>query len=363
MTHTMNPYALITNDPLATTALNPSLYRTLVRVFGQVTIANEGQGFHGHVLPTADGRQSLQVRAAGEYYRVCCPWCHDTRKRLWINHYYGQMGPDNRPLIHLAHCFNDDCLASWERRKALADRLLGMPNARERREPAPLNPASDDGPTAAFEPPGDVQPLASLPPSHPAVRYMVSRRYTPEMVQAFEIGYIVRAVPKYRLAQDRIYFPIRMHGQLVGWQTRYIGDIDWKAAGIPKYYSLPGFKKSRVLYNFDTAVNYAFVVPVEGPADAQRAGGPAVALLGKTLSATQRSLLIQHWPGKPIVFVLDPEAKEEMQGIVFDLAMERRTAPVIAVELPGTADPGDWETGPLWDFIYRRAADQRVFLR
>jgi hypothetical protein len=291
-----------------------------------------------------------------------CPFCPDTKKHLWINHYYGQPGPDGRPYTHLAHCFKNNCLDDWNNRKTLADRLLGMVNARSGRTPFSIMPSADDGPPAAFEPPGDIQPLTQLSADHPAVQYMLSRRYTLAMLADFEIAYVVRAAPKYRAAQNRIYFPIRMRGELVGWQARYLGDVNWKATSTPKYLSMPHMKKSRMLYNFDSASRYPFVVVVEGPTDVHRLGAGSVALFGKTLSLPQRELLLHAWADKPIVFLLDPDAVDAMRGLVYELAIERRHAPVIAVELPAGADPGDWETAALWAYVHRQASLQRVQL-
>jgi len=127
--------------------------------------------------------------------------------------------------------------------------------------------------------------------------------------------------------------------------------------------SMPGMRRRQILYNYDNAKQYSFVVVVEGPTDAHRVGGPCVALLGKSISAPQREMLIKTWVGKPILFMLDPEAHEEMQGLVYEIAMERRTAPVIGITLPEGADPGEWDTAALWNYIYAQAAAQRVTLR
>lgn len=346
--------------------LNPFLYRVLLREFNnRVTVANPGEPFSGTVGIGPNGLPQVRTRHAGEYYRVNCPFCPDTKKRLWINHYFGQLGPNNRPLTHLAICYKSNCLERYQNRQTLTDRLLGMVNSRERRTPMPLALPTTSREAFTFEPPGDIEPLLALPDNHPAVQYMIRRRYSREMIQAFEIGYVVRAVPKYRAAENRIYFPIRMHGELVGWQTRYVStdqDAGLRERGIPKYYSLPGMPKRDMLYNYDNALACPFVLVLEGPTDVHRLGRPAVAVMGKTLSGPQQQLLVTGWVGKPIIFVFDPGAEEDMQGVVADLARERRTAPVIGIELPAGGDPGDWDAAALWTFIYQRAAVQNVHL-
>ena len=56
----------------------------------------------------------------GETYKVSCPFCSDTRQRLWINHHWGVRDEKtNDDLLHLAHCFNDDCINTREVQKEL----------------------------------------------------------------------------------------------------------------------------------------------------------------------------------------------------------------------------------------------------
>ncbi len=71
--------------------LNPDLFEALAASFGTVLIANEGERARVDYRPSW-GSPKGQVRlkavrtVSGEYYRVDCPFCTDTRKRLWINH-------------------------------------------------------------------------------------------------------------------------------------------------------------------------------------------------------------------------------------------------------------------------------------
>lgn len=344
--------------------LSPVLHQTLVDRFGRVVIANEGEPFHGSAVRSSHGKGwELRVSVSGEYYRVPCPYCKDTRPRLWINHRYGQTDQDGKPFIHLAICYNEDCLAKEGRRWELWTSLFGFRNKSERTL-LPIAVSQDTG-TGFVKPelPGDIEPLTRLSAAHPAIKYLVEhRRYTREMIERWNIGYVVRAVPKYRLAQDRIYFPFHMNGEFVGWQCRYIGDVDWKATGIPKYYTMTSFKKSRCFYGYDLAKQYPFVVVCEGVTDAHRIGGPAVALLGKSMSSRQTQLLLETWAGKPIVLLLDPEALIEMEGMLADLTNQRRSAPVVSIRLPEGLDPGSMEQTAIWDFIQYQAKLRNVEL-
>lgn len=121
-------------------ALNPKLYRAMKRTFRQVEIVNHGQRAcvtHRHEFGPG-GRIRIKIEATrGEYYRANCPFCRDTRKRLWISYLWGEMDPKTgKKMMHLATCFNEECIDCWERQERLyeliyasvrARRLRGMP--------------------------------------------------------------------------------------------------------------------------------------------------------------------------------------------------------------------------------------------
>src|SRR4051794_18793914 len=66
------------------------------------------------------GDLRLQVDHFGEQYRVCCPFCPDTRKRLYINHRWGLFDERTRSKnLWLAKCYNEDCLKCSLRRRSL----------------------------------------------------------------------------------------------------------------------------------------------------------------------------------------------------------------------------------------------------
>ena len=71
--------------------LNPTLYDRLVREFGSVIIANEGEAYIPALrsMSIREGERNSPAVAYGEYYRVCCPFCGDGRHRLWVNHRFG----------------------------------------------------------------------------------------------------------------------------------------------------------------------------------------------------------------------------------------------------------------------------------
>src|SRR5947208_1421278 len=135
--------------------LNPALYAALQRAFGQVRIVHADARMDAVYLPGPDGRLRLEVISAGEYLTVCCPFCNDTRFRLWINYRWGlrdvRTGTRNR---WLAICYHEDCLRaeanrvalirrlSWYHRRASAGRVeirKGRPEAAGKPVPLPLD--------------------------------------------------------------------------------------------------------------------------------------------------------------------------------------------------------------------------------
>lgn len=350
----------------AHSALNPVLYNKLRNHFsGGVVVANQGEPFLASWHRNATGKVKAQISTAGEYYRVHCPFCKDGRQRLWINHMYGQPDPDGRPIYYLATCYNEDCMEDYHNRKSLQDTLFGFHNMNER--PILYGPGvthfdGDFRPGQPVSMPGQLIPVSQLArsmPNHPAVQYMCGqRRYTSHMLDHYEISYCVQATPNYRMAHDRIVFPIYMEGNLVGWQARYIGTADWKV--VPKYYGLPGMKKSRMLYNYDHAIDKPFVIVVEGPTDAHVLSDYGVSLLGKNMSHMQMQILVAGWPGKPVILVLDPEAREETDKTISNLI----NAGVVAlpIHLPEGYDCGDYDRATLWNIIHSQARQSGIIL-
>ncbi len=346
-------------------ALCPELYSRLHNTFpGGVIIANQGENFHCGSGLSFGGQRFTSVYHSGEYYRVNCPFCQDTRHRLWINHMYGQPDVNRRPMRFLAICYNEGCMQDPEKWRRLNDAIFGFRNASERRQQqfAVRPPEWDTGALQLAEPPGRVIPMSHLArsmPNHLAVQYMCGERhYTTHMFDHYSIGFCEHANPKFPAAQNRIVFPIYMDGQMVGWQARYIGTTDWRTT--PKYYGLPGMKKRRMLYNFDYAKDKPFVVIVEGPTDSNVVGDCSVALMGKSMSMYQYQLILNQWAGKPVILILDPDAREEMRGILTD--MRHNDVVVVEVLLPEGYDCGDYDRTSLWNIIYAQTRSRGVIL-
>lgn len=217
------------------TALNPTLYKRLPQEFGEVSIANEGEQFSA---VAAEGGK-LHVIHSGEYYCINCPYCRDTRKRLWINHMWGI--PDKvigTSHWWMAYCYNEPCLEHEANRKDLIARIYKS-IGRERRSRLKVRTGTLE--RAALRkveaPHGNIVPLSQLPRSHPANYYLANiRRFDPlYLEQRFGVGFVDGHCPDHAPMSNRIYIPVYMNGQLVSWQGRLpTDDADWRAT--PKYY-------------------------------------------------------------------------------------------------------------------------------
>lgn len=320
--------------------LRPELYSRLENRFHHVQIANEGEemvvSYHRDAL---SGKQRLDNRHSGEYYRVNCPFCNDTRKRLWINHRWGLKDPVTGSLnLHLCICYNEGCFAMIEeRRKWLYAEVMAdvgdgsldvvLPSYKTR----PAEPAT-------VELPGEVVTLDQLPADHSACKYLSERSFDPVLLgQRLAVAYCPVANWNVQMATGRIIIPIMMDGKLRGWQGRYIGDPPSKF--VPKYYTMPGMRKTELLYNLDQARKHPYVVLVEGVTDVWRVGPASVALFGKTLSMTHELLISSIWNKGTVYVMLDCDANEDAKRIVSKL--QGRVGICIQVNLPDDSDPGD----------------------
>ena len=365
-------------------ALNPTLYRSLVRLFdGHVEIVNEGQPMHGSYRrdwsnpdPKVRGRLRLQIADWGESYKISCPFCNDTRHRLLISHRWGVQDPQTGLLnLKLLKCFNEDCQDDITKCGRLYEEAYSNLGARRGRsvgtQPARAAPIKEAPPRRlqTVEWPGPVIRLDQLGkryPNHPALKYLAERGFNPgELGQRYQISYCRES--KYSLARNRIVVPFFMDGMMVGWQCRLIGN--WRKGDPPKYWTMPGMLRRQIAYGFDEAVKHRTVGIVEGPFDKLRFGPQAMALLGKTMSAELLESLKKRLPKQStVVVVLDPDqaAAEREKGRPHHIdVLVRQLRPlfpgrVARVMLPAHTDPGSLDRDCLFDIIERQAKAQNV---
>lgn len=343
--------------------LNPALYSRLQALFGRVEVSNEGASFHASLIPEFDDEtertvNTVRVESSGEYYRVRCPYCDDRGKHLWVNHRFAsKVKGYGRPLNFLAICYRRDCLAEYENRKDFIDKLNAL--HRDIAEPEILEgkPAS----LSSIVPgPGTILKLSDLPPSHEAIRYLLGRGFDPaNLEERYDVGYCTES--EFSLAVNRIYIPVYVKKELRFWQTRYPDDIDFKAAGFPKYFGCPGSHKADILYNSERAFKYNTGVIVEGVTDVWKIQKHAMCLFGKTISGVQFDMLVSVFsaPGRSLCLFLDNEAYQE-ESVKKHIRKLKRALPGKFAKIipPEGKDPGSLDPKFCLRFIETEAAKQ-----
>jgi len=358
--------------------LNPALYGGLVRRYGResIEIVAPGERIEWSVRKTRPGEAGelkREVEHSGEEYRMRCPFCKDHRPRLYVNHRFGVEDPRTGLLnLWLAQCFNERCFEDYENCELFWDSVYSI--SRDMAGTIRIG----EGKKASSEvrevaPPGPMWRLDELARNHPnhhAVQYLAGRHFDPGKIgRLWGAAYCPRA-HVYNMASDKIIIPIYWRGEMVGWQARYIGDdvkgVPFNKAGVAKYWSSPGFKRSRVAYNFWRAVQHPTAVIVEGMTDVWSMGMQSMGVFGKTMSAPLRRLLLQemsdrHRPEEAvIVILLDPKKDKKdkvhhIERLYGQLANQGAAVRVLKVYLPPEVDPGSSERAWLRDYIREKA--------
>lgn len=351
--------------------LRPDLYARLSARFGDVAVAREGEGMIARKCAQQYGDEQgnkilrLEVDQPGEVYRICCPFCNDTRKRLWVNHLWAYREPSEggkKPVSYmwLVRCFNEDCLSLPGRKsefyKMVYDDVgYGQHFGEDIVADGKLSPTE----LKKARPPGLMTPLVQLPLNHPANAYLSSRGYDPRyFATQYRLTFCTKAFDeKYAaLLEGRIILPIYMRGELVGWQARYLGEPPDKWC--PKYFTMPGFHKTSCLYNFDTAVRYRYAVVTEGATKVWRYGVEGVGLFGNDCSTIQAQLLASSW--EVVICLLDGNVPDKNLELYDSI---RGGGPqVVLVELPPDREPGDYETSHLRALVAAAAGQRGVLL-
>ena len=323
--------------------LNPTLYRALDRSLGPVTIAHEGCAMQKHYRETFDGRVRLEHSFAGEYYRVNCPFCNDTRQRLWINYLWGVYDEKTKSGNHwLAICYNEDCMKDPGRVEMLIELMSSYHRLARSRY---VKVAEGKPPEVKIVSlPTDFVRLHELPADHRAVRYVLKRGFDPAALsKLWGVGFSCNACRWSRYG--RLLIPVfrgpRGAVECCGWQARALVDDDE-----PKYYTADGMKKSLLLYGLHRVSGNGPVVICEGPTDVWRVGTNAVALFGKSASDEQIRLIQEHFAGRPLVVMLDGDAIMNGSHVVERLRARRHrsltrmdSSPVVRAELRSVATP------------------------
>ena len=332
--------------------LTRELFSALRRRFGDVEIASGTEGeailYKLTRVRNPDAKYAdMEVIHSGEQYRVNCPLCGDTRKRLFFSYKWGVWEPETGLKLHMMYCQNENCWQESARRYDLYEALKSYCGPSTKFVARAGRTLTEDELRSTL--PTMTQRVDLLPADHPANRYLRSRNFNPKVIgKVYDGRYCFDAVQT--VAVNRLIIPMRYNGNLRGWQARYLSDdIDWKSPGAPlKYYTSKGTKKGQLLYNFDQAQQYPTLVVVEGPMDVWRFGKMSTCGFGSQLSGFQKKELIRvcRETGKNLAIMLDEDVLDgshpkEMQGILKleRLLKEELGERAFLVKMPSGDDP------------------------
>lgn len=355
--------------------LNPTLHTLLKIHFGNVTIVSEGQPILWHesvggMLTTSQTRHDgPTVKYPGEEYKVNCPFCSDTRQRLYINHSWGVFdSKTNKQNLFLCQCFNEQCVDNFDRQVQLQDMVFApAPDQKEghyRICEGEKKPKGD----VKIELPGlmlSLEDLIKRDPLHYALEYLRSRNFDPlKLSRMYRVGFCYHS--KFPMARNRIIIPFVESGKLVGWQARFVGTPP--RINIPRYWTCPGMSTNDHPYNLERALQHQTVVVVEGATDSWSFGPQSFALLKKRMAPlTLRSIFAKmtrsRYEDQAIAVMLDPkqdiaeQAKGKLHHIEelyqsLKVALPNRAFPVY---LPDGKDPGALDRQFLRECVYSAA--------
>ena len=152
-------------------------------------------------------------------------------------------------------------------------------------------------------------------------RYLESRGISLDIAKAYDI--------QYAPADNRVIFPVKSGGRVLGWPARLAGPSEyWDAehgiqVSVPKALTSFGLKKDRLFMFGDRLAGSRHAVLCEGPVDALKAHlcGGNVASMGAAVSATQLRLL-RNSGIERLYLALDPDAYRDAQRVVKELCTD-----------------------------------------
>ena len=295
---------------------------------------------------------------------VKCPFCPKRSKnkyKLYIN-----VGKD------MYNCFR--CGASGR-----ATEIAGVPVKALEVEQNRKNPEER---IASVHMPGVTIPLNESPFGHPVYPYLKGRKRIWDIDELSDVYQLALCTTgrKYQVGDaifdtsNTIILPVFLNGEIVGWQSRLLyepddlssedcrslgwpQDEDGDFCRPPKYFTSPGLKKSRILFNFDMARKFPFVVVTEGPFDAMSVGLSAVATLGKGVTQDQARIIKAYWSSA--IIMLDPgDADKDAAKLLNNLSL---SIPTVKVTLEGYKDPGDAPRDEIWRQVAKAIESERSF--
>lgn len=234
--------------------------------------------------------------ASNGWVRIACPTCVPKDRKKFKRYV--------RPDTLYNKCFI--CEMPMQRDELVGESFIQVSN--------PANISVDqpkkEHPMAKKLPGLRFTPVNQLPVEHPAIKFL-HRDYLFEMDRYYneygivycpcDAGVTFNSRP-FISSAERLVFPVKFRGELVGWQMRSIpGTVYGDRPDVVKYYHL--FNKGSVLFNYDKAKSFQTVVLMEGVKKALKLPN-AVACFGKDVTSTQVQLLAE-WPN--VIVCLDSQ--------------------------------------------------------
>lgn len=346
--------------------LNQDLYDKLVARFGADDVLIVNQGFKGEfqfgereVIVGQQIRSYKTLRKVydgafvGEEFRVCCPFCMDSRHRLYINHqwgvYYKKINSRNLWLIN---CYNEGCMRDYQKRMQFYNSLVHDQEMHLDTRAAKQRPKNQ-----VVSWPGEMlrlSHLAKVEPSNPVLHYLLSRGLCPiKLENLYDVRFCKQAFWDGSDVTGRLVVPVYRGEKMVTWSARKIREDapgpKWRHAKAPT---------AGVIYGLKQAVKHSVVVPVEGPGDRWSVGPCSFATLGKVIGqrAVRIAAAVNRHDVRAIPVLYDPEMSEDairhgrkhhIERAVDDL-QPLVDCPVFGVYLPEGTDPGGLEGDYVW---------------
>jgi hypothetical protein len=288
--------------------LNQPLYNALHRICGEVDVVHEDEpGSPLYRAHRGNIYLDFEKDEITQEFKVDCPICGDTRKRLYINYAILQdikKGGVPVKTYHLMCCHNERC--------NLGPFYKELKEAIKNPEIFKIQPKPNDGKrrcNVRTDLPGVCHPINS-DNAHIACKvYMQERGFDlNELYKQFHVMSCDR-MDGMEYFGPVIIFPYYEGNSLVFWQARLpYNPTDKKT---PKYIFGKGTKKSTIVYNKASALKEPVIIITEGVLDAIRVGPAGIALFGKYPSEMQTRIMSRVFALKKVVLMLDSDASKE----------------------------------------------------
>lgn len=322
--------------------LNEPLFKAIKQAFKEVPgICKEGEGaLYTNIVPDfslLEGEETLlhyKSTYGGEQYFINCPYCGDTKGRLYISHLWNTSfvyeGSKYRASEKLVNCYNEKCL---RKRENLEDFKAKIASCLENPLDVDVGDIEEEssGSFANQVPmPSQYYSLSCAPPT--VISFIESRGFIVRELEKYDVFWI----PYYDAYSEKkqkwyrkfnhpvLVIPTVQNKEYWFWQARLVS-LDGKADGpleldfndkpYPKYYNEKGCKKSWALYNIDNIGNGPVYV-VEGVTDVWAIGDGAVAKFGKSLSPVQKNTLEAKAKGMDIILIPDMDDPQSLPTVI-----------------------------------------------